>query len=259
MLNSTRRGNVVWLLAMAMAFLILWQAGALPVAAGVLAVTFFLFTYQFLTQGISVVDIGDRVLDASPFNRPQMTQVAKKASMQASRRPDYDTSRYALKDVGMVIESPQPGGLRLREARMMSMDDEAVRPYINIHAPYQNHPKQTLIRFEITDGSGQPQFIFEMDHWMRPGENLVIPNYRLPLRGNDQLDNTGAWDLQVWVNGGLMAIHDFTVSPSSTVRRRQFGLDGEAQEAVNLDYDAAPVSLDELLSQQRSRSSSGSS
>ena len=110
MLNSTRRGNVVWLLAVAMAFIVLGQAGALPVAIGVLAVTFFLFLYQMLTQGFSVVDISDRFLDASPFNRPAMTSVAKKASMQASRRADFDTSRYYLKDVGMVIESPQSGG-----------------------------------------------------------------------------------------------------------------------------------------------------
>lgn len=252
---TTRRGNVAWLIAMFVAMIALLSAGALPVMAGVVVLTAVLFAYGAISGDYSPGEMRDRMLDSIPFNRPAITDSARRARMQASRRADFDLSNYALKDVGIVVEEPRRDGLHLREARLLSMDDEAVRPYIIIHAPRQDHPRETLIRYEITDAGGQQQFVCEIDHWMRPGENTVLPNYRLPLRGNESLDRMGTWDLQVWVNGGLVAIHEFSVSPSMAERRKQFGLDGEAQEPVRLERDASPVSLDDILSSQRSRTS----
>lgn len=253
-----RRGNLAWLMAMVFALFVLLNAGALSAIAGVSLLAIFLFAYAVLVGGFSPADVTDRLLDAVPFSRPGITDAARRARMSASRRPDFDNAGYLLKDVGLVVEEPRADGLHLREARLISLDDEAIRPYMLIHAPRQSHPRQTLIRYEIMDSAGQQQFICEIDHWMRPGENLLLPNYRLPLKGNDTLNRLGAWELMVWVNGGLIASHQFNVSPSVHERRRQFGLDGEAQVPVRLEQDALPVSLDDLLSQQRGRTSRSS-
>jgi hypothetical protein len=255
MMTVNRRGNLVWLVTILVAAIALWSAGALPVLAVAFLVGMVLWIYHALRSGIPLAELSDRALDRLPMRRVRLTEAAKKATMNASRRPDFDRSHYRLKDIGLVVEASQRGGLQLRQARWISMDDRAIRPYITLQAPYQGHPCQTLVRFAISDGSGQPQLIYEMDHWMRPGENLIIPNYRLPLKDNSLLQVNGIWDLQVWVNGGLLGIHDFSVSPSSSLRRQQFGLDGEAQVAVELDREAPAVALDDLLAQQRSRTS----
>jgi hypothetical protein len=105
----------------------------------------------------------------------------------------------------------------------------------------------------MTDATGYVQFVCEMEHYMRPGENLLLPNYRLPLRGNDRLGATGKWDLQAWINGGLVAVHTFSVSPSLEERRKQFGLDGEAQVRLELEQEPVPLSLEDLLAHQQRR------
>lgn len=255
MFNSNRRGNVAWLMAMIFAMFVFLSAGAISAVAGVAILTMFLFAFGALTGEFSPDHWRDRIVDTIPMGRPAITDAARTASMQATRLADYDPGSYRLMDIGLVVEEPRRDGLHMREARLVSMDDEAVRPYAVVHAPRQSHPRQTLVRYEIADAAGQMQFVCEEDHWMRSGENLLLPNYRLPLKNNQQLSRMGSWDLQVWVNGGLIATHNFTVSPSIQERRRQFGLDGEAQVPVELDHETAPLSLDDLLNQQKSRTS----
>jgi hypothetical protein len=255
MFESNRRGNMAWLLAMIFALFVLFNAGALSALAGIVVLTFFLFAFGALTGSFSPLEWRNRMIDALPFSRPATTDAARSAMMHAAQRPDFDLANYRLADVGLVVEEPRADGLHLREARLVSMDDEAVRPYAVVHAPRQGYPRQTLLRFEIADAAGQLQFVCEVDHWMRPGENLLLPDYRLPLHNNDQLNRMGTWDLHIWVDSGLLAAHHFSVSPSMAERRRQFGLDGEAQVPVSLEQDAAPVALDDLLGQQRSRTS----
>lgn len=253
--QSNRRGTLVWLLAMVVALLAFLNAGALTLAVGLAALTVLWLVVGTLADVLSPVAWRDRLLDALPFNRSHTTEAARSATLHARQRPDYDPARFRLGDIGLVIEEPREDGLHLRQARLISMDDEAVRPYAVVYVPRQGFPRQTLVRYEIADAAGQVQFVCEMDRWLRPGENLLLPDYRLPLKGNAQLNRVGTWDLHIWINGGLLAVHHFSVSPSVAERRRQFGIDGEAQVPVELEKEAAPLSLDELLAQQRSRTS----
>lgn len=174
---------------------------------------------------------------------------ARNARLQASHRHDYDTY-YGLQDIGLIIDEPRYDGLHLRRVKDVSFDDEAVRPYIVLNLPPQEQNNPSLLRFEISDAAGQSQFIYEMDYYLRSGENAILPDYRLPLRGNQRLSRLGKWDLQVWVNGGLVGIHTFYANPSLEERRRQFGIDGEAQVRMELEADPMPLSLEELLTKQ---------
>jgi hypothetical protein len=60
------------------------------------------------------------------------------------------------------------------------------------------------------------------------------------------------------MDGALLALHSFNVNPSTQERRRQFTGEGEAVSRLTLSADDAPLSLDELLREQRERSDSQS-
>lgn len=249
MFETNRRGNLAWLLMMALAAILFLEAGSTGTLAfmSVLALLFIIF---LANQGrkFSI----DETISRLGGQRLTTTPSARSARLQASYRHDYD-DYYGLQDVGMIVDEPRADGLRLHRARTVSMDEEAVRPYVVVNAPRYGHPAQVLLRFEITDSGGQLIFVYEMEYYMRPGENAILPDYRLPLRGNNRLERTGKWDLQVWINGGLLAVHTFTVSPSIEERRRQLGVDGEAHERIEAEYDPVPLTLEELLSQQSGR------
>jgi hypothetical protein len=253
MLEANRRGNTAWLFIMLVAFLVLIASGALPLAVLLALAGLALLTVTAAGRSSRVYRLRDRASGYQERRRISVSQAARLATEQASQRPDHDTYGYRLQDVGLVVEETSRDGLRLRHARLISMDDDALRPYIVVNAPRHDHPKQTLVRFEINDAAGNCQFVCEMEHFMRPGENLLLPDYRLPLRGNERLGKAGKWDLQAWINGGLVAVHTFSVSPSLEERRRQFGLDGEAQVRLELERDPLPLSLKELLEQEQRR------
>lgn len=257
--KTNRRGNMAWLIAMFIAFMVLLVSGEWAVAFILGGVVTLLTTMAVAGNAARTLQTNTRasrrISRANPASRErrrvQMTQSARRSAEYVSMRPDRDTHGYRLQDVGLLVEEIRKDGLELRQARLLSLDDNSLRPYIVVDAPTYAHPRQSLIRFEIKDAAGYPQFVCEMEHYMRPGENLLLPGYRLPLKGNNRLTHIGKWDLQVWVDGGLVALHPFTLSPSLDERRRQFGLDGEAQVQVALEDDSLPISLEELLSQQR--------
>ena len=244
MFESNRRGNRVWLVFMVLAallFLGAGQIGALAIA-GIISLFFMMLANNTNSQ--------NRQRQSRPrIRRVAMSPSARMARSQASHLSDYD-DYYGLQDVGLIADEPRPDGLQLRRVRLVSLDDEAIRPYIVVDAPRHGHPSQVIVRFEINDSAGHSQFVYEMDYYMRAGENTILPDYRLPLKGNERLNRSGKWDLHIWINGGLMAVHTFSVSPSADERRRQFGIDGEAQEYLEIEHDPIPLSLDELMSQQ---------
>lgn len=239
------RGNLVWGMFMVLAVVLFLAANA-PGAA---------FVVGAMSLLLIMLMTGQQLQKSLPAVRPipqrvGVSNAARVARTQASHRPDFDTY-YTPQDVGVIIDEPRRDGLQLRRARFVSLDDEALRPYVVLNAPHRGHPAQVIIRFEITDAAGAVQFVYEMDYYMRAGENAVLPDYRLPLRGNTRLDRSGKWDLMVWVNGGLVGIHTFSVSPSLEERQRQLRIDGEvAHQQFDFSDDPAPLSLEELLSRQ---------
>lgn len=236
---------------MTIAALLFIGAGAFNalIALGVMSAALMLLGFSQRPRRRNALQQAARQTSSSP--------TARTANSQARHRPDFD-DYYHLQDVGLIVDQQESDGLKLRRARLISLDDKAVRPYAVVNAARYGHPAQVLVRYEITDSTGQQQFVYEMDYWMRPGENAILPDYRLPLKGNDRLGRIGKWDLQVWINGGLIAVHTFSVSPSAEQRRRQFGLDGESQARLEMEYEPTPISLDELLKQQQASSSRSS-
>jgi hypothetical protein len=260
--KTNRRGNIAWVLSMLVAFLVLLAAGEWPIALVLSAAVIFMTMLAFAGDAARTLQsrpkaarLVSRANPASRQRRLEITQAARRASEYAELRSDRDTRGYRLQDVGTLVEVPRRDGLDLRQARLVSLDDNSLRPYLVVDAPAHAHPRQTLVRFEIGDAAGQQQLVCEMEHYMRPGENLLLPAYRLPLKGNTRLTNIGKWDLQVWIDGGLVALHTFNMSPSMEDRRRQFGLDGEAQVQVAIEDDSLPISLEELLNQHQRRTS----
>jgi hypothetical protein len=246
MFNKNHRGNLVWVGFVVFAMLLFLGNGAiLPL---VLSAAIIAFALMVLT--------GRRAQLPQRRRRAQfeLTPAARSARLQGTYRPDYD-DYYGLQDIGIIIDEQDRQGLRIRRARTISMDDHAARPYAVVTAPHDGrHPTQVLVRFEMTDANGNPQFIYEMDYYMRPGENAILPDYRLPLKKNTQLGRAGQWDLQVWVNGGLLGAHSFNMSPSHAARRAQFT--GEMPKSTQIeDDDPIPVSLEELLARQHQNSS----
>lgn len=248
MLTKNRRGNLVWVAFIVFAMLLFVGNGALEALLFTVGIVMFMLAVASARQ--------------IKFPQPQrattakeMTAAARAARLHSSDRPDYD-DYYALRDIGMIIDEQDQHGLSIRRARTLSMDDRAVRPYVVVSAPHDGrHPDQVLVRFEMTDANGASQFIYEMEYYMRPGENAILPDYRLPLKNNQRLGRAGQWDLQVWINGGLLGVHAFTMNPSHEIRRIQFTAEGEARGKLMLDEDPIPVSLEELLAQQHQSAS----
>ena len=248
MIHQNLRGNLVWVAFLVLAGILFISSGQSFVFLAILGA--FLFYMLLFNMNFELPQLPSK--QAAP---PKISQVARDARLQASHRPDYE-EYYTLNDLGLIVDEQRRDGLKLRRVHTVSMDERAVRPYIVVQAPSYGHPTQVLVRFEITDAQGVPQFIYEMNHYMRSGENAILPNYRLPLRNNDTLSSAGKWDLHVWVNGGLLGWHTFDMNPSLASRQQQFGVDGELRQQHDLRNDPMPVSLDEIISQQHQASSS---
>ncbi len=245
MLQSNPRGTLAlyFILAATLTALIVTGSLAPPIGA-VLLVAYMAFIWLTARPPRA-----RRLPEALPqmksrMMRPRPTSQAQEATALA--RPSIFADEFMLQDIGLMIDERSRSGLSLRRARLTSLDDESIRPYVVLH--HTSYPRRALLRFEISDAAGHVQFVYEMEQMIRPGENLIIPDYRLRLRGNEKLSRTGTWDLTVSVDGHPIGVHNFSVSPSISERLRVMD-DGEA--ALPYDEEDLPVSLEELLRQNR--------
>jgi hypothetical protein len=110
----------------------------------------------------------------------------------------------------------------------------------------------SIIEFEVYDQAGRCQFSRRVEQMVRDGDNSIICDRQLPIRGNDDLGRAGVWDLRVTMDGALVGLHTFNMNPPSTERRRQFTGEGETVPGrLTISPDDAPLSLEELLREQR--------
>jgi hypothetical protein len=256
MLQSNRRGTLVLYFIMAVAILTVIFSGAISPPLGAALLTIYL-AFVVLTSRASALQNLRRTMPERTARIPQITRAAREA---AGRIPRSSMSilqeLYTLQDIGLIIDERRRDGLHLRHARFMSLDDESLRRYVVLQYPADGYPEKVILRFEINDAAGEPQFIYEMEHTLRPGENLIVPDYRLVLKGNSKITNAGTWDLQVSINGMPVGIHNFNILPPLAERLRE-GSDGEVSPSARLmvdeDEEELPVSLEELLDQQGRR------
>ncbi len=259
-MNTGRRGIYIWLGLLGIAVTLIVLAGAVGTTT----------MSSGLALGIVVAYLGVvfaalagnrlRTLQASlpPLVlNSKITPAARRAAQRARSRSDY-ASDVILTDIGLIINERRRDGQWNRHlAQIVSLDDDAVQPFLTIHAPANTSERLALIRFEMYDQAGRLQFSREVQQWLREGTNSVICDRQLPLEQvNAEAVRSGVWDLRISVDGILTAVHSFNVTPSTEDRRRQISSDGEAigERLIAPDDADAPLSLEDLLQEQRGRS-----
>lgn len=185
-------------------------------------------------------------VSTAPLTLMRMSPQAREAVERARRRTNFAPASLTLLDVGLISLHSSSEGMLMRRSRSISLDDNGVRPYITLHIAPEAADRHALIRYEILDHNGQVQYVHEMKTYLRDGEMNILADHHLPLAGNDKLSGAGDWDLRVFVDGGLLGVLSFTMTPSLEERRRQFGYEAAA-DRLRDDSDESPMSLEDLL------------
>ena len=252
MFRQSQRGTIVWLLIVGLALALTLVAGSLPTLVGAGLLAAYLLLVVAMARNVDV----ETLIEALPSRRePEVepSEVAREAMARARTHPRYD-ALIRLMDIGLIVDEPRPDGLSLRRGRFISLDDDGLRPFAIVNVPEPLANRVGRVRFELRDETGKPQYVYEADKWLQPGENAILPDYRLSIRRNTQGNlQPGAWTVQLEVDGGMLGVHGFSLTPSLAARRRQLAADGELRERVwrdDEDDTALPLSLEELLRAQ---------
>src|SRR5258708_4311658 len=259
-MSKSWRGAIIWLamLGVAVALIVLASLSASSAISRVLGLV-VLIAYLGLVFG-SLVNVSSlrfsvpRVAAAT-----RVTPAARKAVQRARSRTGYSPDS-TLTDVGLIVnERLSNGQLDRHIAQAISLDYDAIQPYVTIHALPENSDRLALIQFEIFDHAGQPRFSRQCEQWLRDGENLVVCDRQLPLDVQDSV-RSGVEDLPVKVDGAVAAVHSFSITPSTAEQRRRFSNDGEMQPRDHsIPHEDVPITLEDLLREQRQNSQSNSS
>jgi hypothetical protein len=190
------------------------------------------------------------------------TPAARRAAQRARNRGEFSLETNLL-DIGLMVNERRRNGQLDRHlaTESVSMDSAAMQPFVKIHLNPGTAERLALLEFEFYDQSGKVRFSHQQKHWVRDGENLIACEQQLPLRGNDDLGRAGTWDLRVKVDGTLAGVYGFSMLASQETGRRLAEDDAVEQRRDRMtinspDENDAPISLEELLSEQKRRSSS---
>jgi len=253
MFGASTRGTVIWLLIVGVALALTLAAGSLPTGAAAALLAAYLAVVVLVAQGAEIRTLVNSLPRRAGEQPAQPTEVAREASARARGYPGFDR-QIRLLDIGLIVDEQRPDGMSLRRGRFISLDDDAIRPFGIVEVPAGLGDRLATLRFEIRDEAGKAQYIFEDEQWLEAGQNVLLPGYRFPIRKQAGDLGAGAWSARVAVDGGLLGVHHFNVSPSLAMRRQQLGADGEVlRERIwrsDTDDEALPVSLEELLRQQ---------
>ena len=201
----------------------------------------------------------------APLVNRRMSPAAREAVERARRRGGFIDPDVAITDVGLISQQSGQTGIVMRRSRTVSKDDDSVRPYVTLNIKPTEADRRALIRFEMIDHNGAPQYIHEMRTYLRDGEVNVLADHHLPLLGNDKLTQMGDWDLHVYIDGTLAGALTFTVTPSLEERDREllggardlnasrYRLEDDGDEYSMGAEDDVPTSLEELLRRQSRR------
>ena len=254
-MNRSRRGTYVWLMLMGLAVALVIMGGAFGTATAVtLQVALTLLGAYALVAAMSVANFEWwRLRYALPhFSAPvRMTPAARKATQRA--HASAAPGDAALTDIGLIVNERRNDGQWKRHlAQIVAMDEGAIQPYISLRVPSESSNRIGLIAFDLYDQAGQPRLSRQCEQWLRDGDNLIVCDRQLPLEQSDSTSSrAGVWDLRVTLDGSLVAVHNFSVAPSNAERRRRLANEGSAGLSMAVPEDESPVSLEELLKEQR--------
>lgn len=247
-MSKSRRGTYIWLVMLGIA------VGLIALAAmfGTEVSAPFAFALVVGYIAIALASIARFTLPQLNLSMPQistairMTPAARQATQRARNRANFSDDT-TLTDVGMIINQRRHDGQWNRHlAQIVSLDDDAIQPFLAIHADADQSNRLALIQFDIFDQTGRQRFSRQCEQWIRDGNNLIVCDRQLPLQPlNDENGRSGVWDLRITVDGSVVGVHSFTVTPSTANRRRQFNDEGETD--IGEIVDDGPVSLEDLL------------
>lgn len=226
-----RRHNTLWLIALGV--LITFALAAAPLAPAVQALLLGLLG---LAVVLSLVQISRpqgqgilRRIRRAPARRA--SPAAREAADRARTLGGYVSPGLALADIGLITVQAGDDGIVMRRTRSISKDDDGARPFIVLNVDTAEAERGALIRFEITDHTGEAQYVHEMRSYLRDGEMNLMADHHLPLAGNDRIHGMGDWDLRVYIDGSLAGVHSFTLAPSMTERRQRLARDRQQRPA----------------------------
>ena len=248
MFKQSYRGTLVWLGIVGAALGVAILAGNVPTAWALLLTGAYAGVAWLALRGASPVVLSD-VLPHTTAPHEKMTEAAREAAARARRHPDYDPLVQLL-DIGLIVDEQRPDGTLLRRGRFVSLDDDGVRPFARVYIPEGLAGRLGRIRFELRDEDDRAQYVYEDEKWLQAGENVLLPDYRLPLRKKADSLQAGNWSVTLYVDGGLVGVHTFNLALPLAARRQRLAPDGEiTREWMEQDpLDAAlPLSLEELL------------
>ncbi len=258
-----KRRNTVWLMALALLTVLgIVASGGAPV------VQLLLLSVFAMAAVASTVKLGDNeetIIDAlkrAPL-RQRMSPQAKEAVERARTQGGYMTDDLLMLDVGLIAGQTSYEGMAFRRTRNISKDDDGVRPFVTLNVDAVEANRQANVRFEIYDQNGDELFVHEMRTYLREGEMSLMADHHLPLTGNTDVRGTGDWDLRVFIDNNIVAMHNFMLTPSMTERQqrlaRERGEDITQYNIIDEVEQEVPPRLQDLLGGQESSSQQQSS
>lgn len=233
-----RRRNTAWLVTLGAVIGFALLAGSVPFATQAALLALF-----GLAVAASAFELGrerNSLLEAlkrAPL-RQRISPDAREAYDRARSLGGYINNRLVMLDVGLIALQGSHEGMAMRRTRNASKDDDAVRPFITLHVDPQEAERNARVRFEIYNQYGERMYVYEMPAYLRDGELSVLAEHQLPLAGNDDIQGVGDWDLRVFVDNDLVAMHNFTLTPSESDRRERLA---QRERPVDLGRLAEPA------------------
>jgi len=245
-----KRRNTGWLVALGLVIAFALFAGVASPAVqlvllGIFAVSMVASMVELGSERQSLMD----TIRKAPL-RNRTSPQAKEAVERARTRGGFVDDDLMVMDIGVIASQNGYDGMAMRRTRSASKDDDGLRPFVTINvAPNQAH-RNSVIRFEVYNQSGEQEYVHEMRTYLREGEMNIMADHHLPLAGNPDIGGYGDWDVRVYVDGNLAALHDFTMSPSINDRTRRLTRDyDDDYDNVRFEIvdEAPPPSLESLI------------
>lgn len=258
-----RRKNTAWLviLGLLMGFALLAGNITPPVQVALIGLFAAAIAASFLEVGSNRASIINTIRRA-PL-RQRVSPSAREAQDRARARGGYSSERLMLLDVGLIASQMSSEGMSVRRTRSISKDDDGVRPFLTLFVDPAEADRNVIVRFEIVDHNGVTVYVHEMRSYLRQGEVNIMADHHLKLAGNDQVEGVGDWDLRVFIDGDLAGLHNFTLTPSIQERSRRLAQAARRGRSDAMAFsdeaeEEVPVSLQELLREERARGSARS-
>lgn len=214
-----KQRDQIWLMMMgilsAIAFLAATPEVNLLIRAAVIAA--FVAAVGLVIARPSLEQIRQQIA-TSTVSRPSGTKAAQEAIRRAQARGEEPPLDLALNDIGLIASETSFDGLSFRRTRDVSNDDDGVRPYVQLIVGASNAERRALMRYELVDPTGQIAFVHEEKVYLQLGENTLHPDQHLPLAGSLPPDKLGRWDMHAYIDGRLLGMITFTVTPTDDER-----------------------------------------